>query len=142
MTTTDLPTLVTPPAPAAVTRRREAARVPRPLAPRRGLGRGVLSALAQPRSVAREAAHVARTSGRILRGTAEVAPSPKDKRFADPAWAGDPVYRRVAQLYLTTAESALRLVDDLAAGGADWREVEEARSSRTHSSLRWRRRTP
>ncbi len=132
--TTDLPTLPTPtptptPTPEAVPRRRAAAAVPRTPAPapRRGLGRGVVSALAQPRSVAREAAHVARTTGRILRGNAEVAPSPKDKRFADPAWSGNPVYRRWAQLYLTTAESAHRLVDDYAATGADWREVEEAR---------------
>ncbi len=139
MTTTDLPIRPTPtttpparPAQSPATAERVAAaavRSPRPpaLAPRRGLGRGVVSALAQPRSVAREAAHVVRTTGRILRGNAEIAPSPRDKRFADPAWSGNPVYRRWAQLYLTTAESALRLVDDLAAGGADWREVEEAR---------------
>jgi polyhydroxyalkanoate synthase len=127
--TIDLPTLTVAPKPptgdgarAAVPALRSAA-----FRPRRGLARGVVSVLAQPRSVAREAGHVARTTGRILRGNAAIAPSPRDKRFADPAWSDNPVYRRWAQLYLTTAESALRLVDDYATGGADWREVEEAR---------------
>jgi polyhydroxyalkanoate synthase len=95
--------------------------------PHRGIARGVAAVLAQPRSVAREAASLARTSGDILRGRSAVAPSPKDKRFADPTWAEHPVYRRWAQAYLATADSALRLVDDFAAGGADWREVEQAR---------------
>jgi len=87
----------------------------------------MVSVLAQPRSVAREAGHIARTTGRILRGNDAIGPPPKDKRFADPTWSDHPIYRRWAQVYLTASESALRLVDDYEAGGADWREVEQAR---------------
>jgi polyhydroxyalkanoate synthase len=93
----------------------------------RGMARGLLSALAQPRPLAREAARLGRDTVQILRGTDEIAPAPKDKRFADPAWATNPVYRRLAQEYLATAGSLGRLVDAFEARGGDWREVEQAR---------------
>jgi polyhydroxyalkanoate synthase len=89
--------------------------------------RGVVATLAQPRPVAREAVRLGRETVRILRGTDEIAPSPKDERFADPAWSLHPGYRRLAQSYLATAAAAGRLVDDFEAGGADWREVEQVR---------------
>ncbi len=93
----------------------------------RGMVRGVVATLAQPRPVAREAVRLGRETVRILRGTDEIAPSPKDERFADPAWSLHPGYRRLAQSYLATAAAAGRLVDDFEAGGADWREVEQVR---------------
>ncbi len=93
----------------------------------RGMVRGVVATLARPRPVAREAARLGRDAVRILRGTDEIAPSPKDERFADPAWSLHPGYRRLAQSYLATAAAAGRLVDDFEAGGADWREVEQVR---------------
>ena len=37
---------------------------------------------------------------RVAAGSSDVAPAPNDKRFADPAWAENPVYRRLAQAYL------------------------------------------
>ncbi|RFU22136.1 alpha/beta fold hydrolase [Geodermatophilus marinus] len=89
--------------------------------------RGVLATLTQPRPVAREVAHLARDSVRILRGTAEIAPRPGDKRFTDPAWTLHPGYRRLLQSYLAVAGSLDRLLADHEAGGADWREVEQAR---------------
>jgi poly[(R)-3-hydroxyalkanoate] polymerase subunit PhaC len=93
----------------------------------RGMVRGVLSVLTQPRPLAREAAHLGGDAVRILLGTDRIAPSPKDKRFADPAWSGNPAYRRLAQTYLATTGALSRLVDAYEAGGADWREVEQAR---------------
>jgi polyhydroxyalkanoate synthase len=93
----------------------------------RGMAGGLLPLLVQPRPVAREAAHLVRDAVRILRGTDEIAPSPKDKRFADPAWSGNPAYRRLAQTHLAWAASLNRLVDGYEAGGADWRQVEQAR---------------
>ena len=93
----------------------------------RGMVRGVVATLAQPRPVAREAVRLGRETVRILRGTDEIAPSPKDERFADPAWSLHPGYRRLAQSYLATAAAASRLVDDFEAGGGDWREVEQVR---------------
>src|SRR3954451_10994763 len=94
---------------------------------RRGMVRGLLSALAQPRPLAREAARLGRDTVQILRGTDEIAPAPRDKRFGDPAWAANPVYRRLAQEYLAATGSLGRLVDEFEARGSDWREVEQAR---------------
>src|SRR4028119_1848508 len=102
----------------------------------RGMVRGVVATLARPRPVAREAARLGRDAVRILRGTDEIAPSPKDERFADPAWSLHPGYRRLAQSYLATAAAAGRLVDDLEAGGADWREVEQVRLGLTAPTAR------
>src|SRR3954452_22982487 len=53
---------------------------------RRGMVRGLVSALAQPRPLAREPARLGRDPVQILRGTDEIAPAPRDKRFGDPAW--------------------------------------------------------
>ncbi|MGY1694355.1 PHA/PHB synthase family protein [Geodermatophilus sp. SYSU D00814] len=93
----------------------------------RGMVRGVVATLAQPRPLAREAVRLGRDGVRILRGTDEIAPSPRDARFADPAWSQHPGYRRLAQSYLAASASLRRLVDDFEAGGADWREVEQVR---------------
>jgi polyhydroxyalkanoate synthase len=89
--------------------------------------RGVVATLTQPRPLAREAARLARDSVRILRGTEDIAPDPRDRRFADPAWSTHPGYRRLAQSYLAWSGALDRLVTDHEAGGADWREVEQAR---------------
>jgi polyhydroxyalkanoate synthase subunit PhaC len=93
----------------------------------RGIARGLVSVFARPRPLAREAAQFGRDTARILRGTDDLSPSPKDKRFADPAWSDNAGYRRLAQGYLALSGAITRLVDDYEAGGADWREVEQAR---------------
>src|SRR4051794_3037590 len=89
--------------------------------------RGVVSALARPRPLARETARLGRDTARILRGTDEIAPSPRDKRFADPAWSMHPGYRRLAQEYLAVTGAVDRLLADYEAGGADWRDGGAAR---------------
>ncbi len=104
-----------------------AAAEPVAVASLRGLAGGVLAALAQAGPVAREAGRLAKEGVEILRGTSTSAPEPKDKRFADPAWAANPVYRRVAQGYLSLGGSLSRLVDAYEASGSDWRDVERAR---------------
>ncbi|WP_197537405.1 PHA/PHB synthase family protein [Modestobacter italicus] len=93
----------------------------------RGMARAVLSTLAQPGPLAREAGRLGWNAVRILRGTDEIAPSPRDKRFADPAWSTNPAYRRLAQSYLAMTGSVNALVEAYEARGADWREVEQAR---------------
>ena len=93
----------------------------------RGMARGLFSVFARPRPLAREVARLGRDPARILRGTDDISPSPRDKRFADPAWSGNPGYRRLAQGYLALTAALSRLVDDFEADGADWREVEQAR---------------
>jgi len=91
------------------------------------MARAVLSTLAQPAPLVREAARLGRNAVRILRGTDEIAPAPKDKRFADPAWSTHPGYRRLAQSYLAVTGSLNGLIDAYEAAGADWHEVEQAR---------------
>ena len=93
----------------------------------RGVVRSLLSVVAQPGPLAQEAAQLSRDTLRVVRGSHEITPSPKDKRFADPAWATNPVYRRLAQEYLILGRAMTRLVDEFEASGADWREVEQAR---------------
>ena len=94
-----------------------------------GVASGLASALGRPRAVASEAVTLGRDLVSILRGTDRIAPSPKDKRFADPAWTQNPVYRRLGQGYLALGASLTRLVDEYEAAGADWRSVERARFS-------------
>jgi polyhydroxyalkanoate synthase len=92
-----------------------------------GVLRGLALALAQGRPVGREATRLARDCVRIARGTDEHLPSPKDKRFADPAWSLNPAYRRLSQTYLAAGDAASRLVDDLQEQDRDWHDVERAR---------------
>src|SRR4051812_16957187 len=93
----------------------------------RGVVRTLSSVLARPGPLSREVARLARDTGRIVRGVHEIAPSPKDRRFADPAWTANPAYRRLVQEYLAVSDALTRLIDDFEDTGADWREVEQAR---------------
>ncbi|MFP5370648.1 MAG: PHA/PHB synthase family protein, partial [Actinomycetes bacterium] len=93
----------------------------------RGMARAVLSTLVQPAPLAREVARLGRDTVGIARGTADITPAPRDKRFADPTWSLHPGYRRLGQSYLAVTGSLQRLVDAYEAAGADWREVEQAR---------------
>ena len=92
-----------------------------------GMVRSVVATLARPRPLAREAARLGRDTVRIVRGTDEIAPDPRDRRFADPAWSAHPGYRRLLQSYLAVTGALDRLATDFESGGADWREVEQAR---------------
>ncbi|HET6729538.1 MAG TPA: alpha/beta fold hydrolase [Jiangellaceae bacterium] len=60
----------------------------------------------------------------VAMGHSDLAPAPSDKRFADAAWADNPVYRRVVQAYLVEREALFRLVDDV---GLDDKSRERAR---------------
>ncbi|MCW2613936.1 MAG: phaA [Frankiales bacterium] len=92
-----------------------------------GVVGGLLATVAQPGPLAREAGRLAREAASIVRGSSTVAPDPKDKRFCDPAWSANPVYRRVLQGYLSLGGSLDRLLDDYEHSDSDWRDVERAR---------------
>ena len=62
-------------------------------------------------------------------GRSEVAPNKKDKRFADPAWSGNPLLRRVMQAHIAGAQTAAQLVED---ADLDWRDDERVRFSMTN----------
>ena len=46
-------------------------------------------------------------------GRSSVQPAKGDKRFAHPAWAHNPIYRRLVQAYLVDAAAVMRLVDEV-----------------------------
>jgi poly[(R)-3-hydroxyalkanoate] polymerase subunit PhaC len=99
---------------------------------------GPLRRFAPDASAARFAAGLARrprTTGRRLRGLAaelarigagtSVLTAPKrDRRFTDPAWAGNPLLRRIVQAYLATGQTAGQLIGD---AGLDWRDEQRVR---------------
>ena len=50
--------------------------------------------------------------GRIAAGGSTLAPDPKDRRFADPAWRENAAYRALAQSYFAWANALLHFVDE------------------------------
>jgi polyhydroxyalkanoate synthase len=77
----------------------------------------------RPGLVGRQAARLGTELGRIAAGRSAVTPEketgPRDRRFADPAWTGNPILRRSVQAYLAAAQSAEALVAGAELG---WRD--------------------
>lgn len=92
-----------------------------------GLVKGVGRAVAQPGPLTREITNLVTHVSAVVRGTDEFDPGPRDRRFSDPAWRANPLYRRWMQGYVALASSLRALVDDLEESGTDWRDVERAR---------------
>ena len=67
----------------------------------------------QPQVVAKRAAKLVAEQARIAAGSSDVGPGPKDRRFTDEAWTANPVFKRLAQSYLSLDEQVNGLVDDL-----------------------------
>ena len=61
---------------------------------------------------------------RIGAGTSTVAPSARDRRFADPAWSRSPVLRRLVQAYVATGRTVADLIAD---ADLDWRDDQRVR---------------
>ena len=61
---------------------------------------------------------------KILTNKSDIAPDPKDKRFADPTWAKNPFYRMGMQYYLAAQSSVNRWIADL-----ELDELERARAN-------------
>ena len=57
--------------------------------------------------------------GRIATGSSALAPDPKDRRFADPAWKNNPAYRALAQSYLAWGNALYRFLDEAKIGSHD-----------------------
>ncbi len=60
---------------------------------------------------------------KIMTGKSELAPAPKDRRFADPAWTFNPFYRAGVQYYLAVQQGVQRWIDDM-----DFDELERNRA--------------
>jgi polyhydroxyalkanoate synthase len=68
--------------------------------------------LGRPRTLAMRGGDLLKEYGRIAIGASALAPSKGDRRFGDPAWAGNPLLHRVLQAYLATARAAETAVTD------------------------------
>jgi polyhydroxyalkanoate synthase len=75
----------------------------------------------RPGTVARRAGLLAAELAGIAAGSSPVAPARRDRRFADPAWTGNPLLKRTVQTYLTLAQAAEQLLAD---AELDWRDNE------------------
>jgi len=76
---------------------------------------------ARPGVVTRRLADLTTELGRVAAGTSDRAPSPRDRRFADPAWTQNPFLRRLVQGYLAAGETAGALTKE---AQLDWRDHE------------------
>jgi polyhydroxyalkanoate synthase len=89
-----------------------------------GSGLRLAAALAvRPRLVAGRGRQLAGELARIAVGTSQVQPSRRDRRFADPAWAGNPLLRRAMQAYLAAAQTAEGVVAGAGLDEADSERV-------------------
>ena len=87
-----------------------------------GSGLRLAAALAaRPRLVASRTRNLLGELTRIAAGTSQVQPSRRDRRFADPGWAGNPLLRRALQVYLAAAQTAEGLTQD---ADLDWADTE------------------
>ena len=68
------------------------------LMPNVAWSRFALNLAKQPRTVASRAASLGRELMSIAEGRSELAPAKGDKRFADPAWRGNPLLHRTMQV--------------------------------------------
>src|SRR4051812_13365102 len=91
------------------------------LMPNVSWSRFALNLAKQPRTVVSRAASLGRELVAIAEGRSELAPAKGDKRFADPAWRGNPLLHRTMQAYLATNNTVNQLFSD---ANLDWRDAE------------------
>jgi polyhydroxyalkanoate synthase len=75
--------------------------------------------LSHPAAAARQSISLLVELGRIAAGASELAPDPKDRRFADPAWKESAAYRALAQGYLAWGNALYRFLDEAKVGKRD-----------------------
>ena len=76
-------------------------------------------AVREPQALLRGASGASRELLRVGLGKSEVAPDKGDKRFADPAWRENPVYRAVMQTYLYLGSGVDGVADNLGVEGVN-----------------------
>jgi poly[(R)-3-hydroxyalkanoate] polymerase subunit PhaC len=101
----------------------DAALGPRRFLPDASTARFAAGLALRPTATARRLRDLAGELARIGAGTSTLAPARRDRRFADPAWAENPLLRRVLQAYLAAAQTAGRLVVDAGLGRRDEQRV-------------------
>ena len=89
--------------------------------PGQAMARFAARLASRPQLVAGRLASLGGELARITAGRSELAAGPKDRRFTDPAWTGNPVLRRVLQAYLAGTATLAELQAD---AGLDWADNE------------------
>ena len=74
-------------------------------------------ALRHPQALLRTMPDISLELMRVGLGKSEVAPDKGDKRFADPAWQQNPLFKMTMQTYLTLGSAADAYVDNLGLAG-------------------------
>lgn len=69
-------------------------------------------AIKQPLHSAKHVSHFALELKRVLLGQSELEPEPDDRRFSDPAWTQNPLYRRYQQVYLAWRKELHDWIED------------------------------
>jgi class II poly(R)-hydroxyalkanoic acid synthase len=73
----------------------------------------------RPGTVARRASKLAADLAGIVTGSSAIAPTRRDRRFADPAWSENPLLKRAVQIYFALGGTAEELLAD---AELDWRD--------------------
>jgi polyhydroxyalkanoate synthase len=94
------------------------------LAPNSSTARFAVRLARHPRTTARRLGSLTAELARVGVGVSTVAPSKRDRRFADPAWTQNPLLRRAVQAYLAAARTAEQLLGD---ADLDWRDEQRVR---------------
>src|SRR3954468_18180701 len=85
--------------------------------PGRALAKTTAKLARRPDKIARTTFGLAAELAKVAAGRSEVEPAKGDRRFKDPAWTGNPAFKRLGQAYLATG----RAWDGLISGaGLDW----------------------
>jgi polyhydroxyalkanoate synthase subunit PhaC len=92
-------------------------------------GRTITALARHPIRTARDAGTLGLELGRVGAGWSAVAPAKGDHRFADRAWQGNWLLRRVMQSYLAGCDAVDRLITD---AELDWRTERKARFAATN----------
>ena len=66
----------------------------------------------RPRVVAKHTAQLARELAIVVAGRSDLAPAKGDKRWSDPAWQLNPLYRRLQQTYLAVCATVDQAITD------------------------------
>jgi class II poly(R)-hydroxyalkanoic acid synthase len=87
--------------------------------PDASMTRYALRLASRPGTVAARSGKLVAELASIVAGRSAIAPQPRDRRFADPAWSGNPLLKRTLQTYLAVGQAAEKLLAD---AELDWRD--------------------
>jgi polyhydroxyalkanoate synthase len=90
----------------------------------RTAGKVAAGLLRRPDRSVRRAGRLGAELARVAADRSDLRPAKGDRRFADPAWEGNPLLHRVLQTYLAVGEGVDGLIGD---AGLDWRSERQAR---------------